>query len=70
MTEIERAYFSTFTIERLKALRNAVSKEQKDGFWRGTGYVRRVWMRPGGRSVTILINRRKIDAAIKERDNG
>ena len=68
MTNLEREYFNTFTLERLKSFRKAVSKEQKGGFWRGQGHVTKVWMRPGGKQIIIRINRRKIDAAIKERE--
>lgn len=71
MTDLEREYFKTFTLERLKALRKSVSEEQKNGFFRGTGYVVRSWQRPGGTQVFIKLNRRKIDRAIKElEENG
>ena len=69
MTNLEREYFNTFTLERLQQFRKVVSEEQKNGFWRGEGYVTRVWMRPGGKMITLLINRRKIDKAIEERLN-
>lgn len=70
MTNLEREYFNTFTLERLKSFRKAVSKEQKGGFWRGQGHVTKAWMRPGGKQILLRINRRKIDAAIREREGG
>lgn len=67
MSKLEEEYFKGFTLDRLKAFRKAVSKDQKEGFWRGSGHVVRVWMRPGGKQIHILINRRKIDKEIKRR---
>ena len=79
MTNLEREYFSTFTLERLKALRKAVAKEANHGGTRdpitempipdGGSYVTRAWMRPGGKIVWVTLNKRKIDAAIREREN-
>ena len=78
MTNLEREYFSTFTLERLKALYKAVSKEAKrcgaNDYFTGIpiynygSYVTRVWMRPDGKQITININKRKIREAIKERE--
>lgn len=67
MSKLEEEYFKGFTLDRLKALRKAVSKEQKSGFLRGRGYVVKVWIRTGGKRIHILINRRKIDKEIKRR---
>ena len=78
MTNIEREYFSTFTLERLKAFYKAVSKEAHCGGTRdpiteypiydGASYVTRAWMRPGGKIIWMKINKRKIRNAIKERE--
>lgn len=70
MTNSEREYFNTFTPERLKSFRKAVSEGQKDGFWRGRGHAARARICPGGKRILIGINRRKIDAVIGERKGG
>ena len=78
MTQLEREYFNTFTLERLKAFYKAVSKEAHCGGTKdpiieypipdGASYVTRVWMRPGGKKITLKLNKRKICQAIKERE--
>lgn len=78
MTNLEREYFSTFTLPRLKAFRKAVAKEANystEFDWsndcivhNGLSYVTRAWMRPGGKIIWMHINKRKIDQAIKERE--
>ena len=82
MTNLEREYFNTFTLERLKAFYKAVAKEtnfasdpydfdvdcSNDRQYDGKSYVTRIWMRPGGKKIEIKINKRKIRQAIKERE--
>lgn len=78
MTSLERKYFDTFTLERLKALYKAVSKEAHCGgtkdplteypIYDGASYVTRKWLRPGGKVIEIKINKRKVRNAIKERE--
>ena len=83
MTNLEREYFNTFTLERLKAFYKAISKEtnfggdqydfdvdcSNDSLYDGKSYVTRVWMRPGGKKITLKLNKRKIRQAIEERLN-
>ena len=83
MTNLEREYFNTFTLERLKAFYKAISKEtnfaddpydfdvdcSNDSQYDGKSYVTRKWLRPGGKVVEIKINKRKVRNAIKEREN-
>jgi len=79
MTNLEREYFNTFTLERLKAfyrvLSNKKAKFSTEYDWysdsivyNGTSYVTRKWMRPGGKVIEIKINKRKVRNAIKERE--
>ena len=81
MTQIEKEYFAIFTLDRLKAFYKAVSKEtnfgrrydfdddcSNDPQYDGKSYVTRAWMRPGGKQIHILINRRKIDNEIRRRN--
>ena len=78
MTQLERDYFNTFTLERLKAFYKAVVKEThftgtQDPITEypipdGASYVTRVWMRPGGKKVTLKLNKKKIRQAIEERE--
>lgn len=82
MTNLEREYFNTFTLERLKAFYKAISKEtnfaddpydfdvdcSNDSQYDGKSYVTRKWLRPGGKVVEIKINKRKVRNAIKERE--
>lgn len=64
MTNLEKAYFDTFTLERLKAFRKAVSRQLKFDA-RGVGFVAKVLKKKGGKQVFVRVNRRKIDEAIK-----
>jgi hypothetical protein len=78
MTQLERDYFDTFTLERLKAFYKAVAKEAHCSGTRdplteypicdGASYVTRVWIRPGDKKVTLKLNKKKIRQAIKERE--
>lgn len=82
MTNLEREYFNTFTLERLKAFYKAISKEtnfasdpydfdvdcSNDSLYDGKSYVTRKWLRPGGKVIEIKINKRKVRNAIKERE--
>ena len=68
MTNLEKAYFDTFTLDRLKAFRKAVSKQLKYDV-RGEGFIVKVWKRKGGKQIFIRVNRRKIDAAIKLKES-
>lgn len=81
MTQLEREYFATFTLERLKAFYKAVAKETEFGQYdnyhydsdgdlthNNGSYVTRAWMRPGGKIIYMRINKRKIRNAILERE--
>jgi len=79
MTQLEREYFSTFTLERLKAFYNVLSNKKANFSteydWHndcvvhnGWSYVTRKWLRPGGKVIEIKINKRKVRNAIKERE--
>ena len=80
MTNLEREYFSTFTLERLKALYRVLSNKKANfsspvyaGYdvelvYNGLSYVIRKWLRPGGKVIEIKINKRKVRNAIKERE--
>ena len=79
MTQLEREYFNTFTLKRLKAFYNVLSNKKAnfssdvdyDGkiYYHGWSYVTRKWLRPGGKVIEIKINKRKVRNAIKEREN-
>ena len=60
MSKLEEKYFAGFTLERLKAARKKISKEQKENH--GSCYVLRIF-----NSKPIKINRRKIDKEIERR---
>ena len=47
MTNLEKAYFDTFTLDRLKAFRKAVSKQLKYDV-RGEGFIVKVEKYPIG----------------------
>lgn len=79
MTNLEREYFNTFTLERLKAFYRVLSNKKanfKTEFdcendcikHNGLSYVTRKWLRPGGKVIEVKINKRKVRAAIKERE--
>lgn len=68
MTDLEKAYFDTFTLKRLRAFRKAVSKQLKYDV-RGEGFIVKVWMKKGGKQIFIRVNRRKIDEAIKLKES-
>lgn len=77
MTKLEKAYFDTFTLPRLKSFYKAVAKEANCStdwnysdhiVYHGWSYVTRTWMRPGGIAIEIRINKRKIREAIRERE--
>lgn len=78
MTQLEKDYFATFTLERLKAFYKAVAKETHYSgtqdpiteypIYDGCSYVKRAWMRPGGKIIWVKINKRKIRQAIEERE--
>lgn len=79
MTQLEKDYFATFTLERLKAFYKAVARETEFGqydydysngnpIYNGGSYVKRAWMRPSGKIIWVKINKRKIRQAIEERE--
>lgn len=78
MTQLEREYFATFTLERLKAFYNVLSNKKANFstsydyneriIYTGASYVTRKWLRPGGQVIEIKINKRKVRNAIKERE--
>lgn len=79
MTQLEKEYFATFTLERLKAFYRVLSNKkanfktvfdwEKDYIkYNGLSYVTRKWLRPGGKVIEIKINKRKVREAIKERE--
>lgn len=79
MTQIEKEYFATFTLERLKQFYKVLSNKKANFStefdWEndcikhnGWSYVTRKWMRPGGKIIELKINKRKVRNAIKERE--
>ncbi len=80
MTNLEREYFNTFTLERLKQFYKVLSNKKANFsteydwyndciVYNGASYVTRKWLRPGGKVIEIKINKRKVRNAIKEREN-
>ena len=81
MTQLEREYFRTFTLERLKAFYNVLSNKKANFstqynwyndmiVYNGASYVTRKWLRPGGKVIEIKINKRKVREAIAEKEAG
>lgn len=81
MTQLEREYFRTFTLERLKAFYNVLSNKKANFsteydwyndriVYNGASYVTRNWLRPGGKVIEIKINKRKVREAIAEKEAG
>lgn len=77
MTKLQKEYFATFTLPRLKALYSAVAKEANYSTSRdynyhivyyGWSYVTRIWRRPGGIEIPVKFNKRQVRQAIKERE--
>lgn len=69
LNDYERFYFKHCfgdNLERLKDFRKKVSKEQKDGWYRGEPYVVKVFKDKGGKNLFIQLNRKKVDAYIRE----
>ena len=61
MSRLEEEYFAGFTMERLKAARKKIAKEQKENH--GDCYVTRIF-----RGRLIKMNKRKIDKEIRRRE--
>ena len=61
MSRLEEEYFAGFTMEKLKAARKKIAKEQKENH--GDCYVTRIF-----RGRLIKMNKRKIDKEIKRRE--
>lgn len=78
MTQLEREYFATFTLPRLRAFYNVLSNKKAHNstyydysdkiIYSGASYVTRKWLRPGGKVITLMINKRKVRNAIEERE--
>lgn len=79
MTQLEREYFSTFTLERLKALYKSIAKKTNfssyydediygNRIYNGISYVTMKWLRHGGKVIEVKINKRKVRNAIRERE--
>ena len=69
LNDYERFYFRRFFHENLDALerfRKKLSKEQKNGFYRGEPYVVKFFKIKGDKIHFIKLNRKKVDAYIKE----
>ena len=69
LNDYERFYFKRFFHENLDALnrfRKAISKDQKNGFYRGEPYVVKLFKIKGGKVLYIKLSRKKVDAYIKE----
>ena len=69
LNDYERFYFKHIfgdNLERLRDFRKKVSKEQKEGWYRGEPYVVKVFKDKGGKNLFIQLNRKKVDAYIKE----
>ena len=60
MSKIEELYFKGITLERLKAARKKIAREQK--YNHGDCYVLRIF-----NGKTLKINKRKIDREIERR---
>lgn len=77
MTQLERLFRHIY-IRKTQSLYKAVAKEAHCSGTRdliteypicdGASYVTRVWMRPGGKKVTLKLNKKKIRQAIEERE--
>lgn len=81
MTQLEREYFRTFTLERLKSFYRVLSNKKANFsteydwyndriVYNGASYVTRKWLRPGGKVIEIKINKRKVREAIAEKEAG
>ena len=69
LNDYERFYFKHIfgdNLERLRDFRKKVSKEQKEGWYRGEPYVVKVFKDKGGKNLFIQLNRKKVDAYIRE----
>lgn len=70
LNNYERKYFQKHfgtNIKRLLMFRKKVSKEQSEGWYKGTSVgTFRTFRTKGGKSNTIWLTRKKIDAYIRE----
>ena len=69
LNDYERFYFRRYFHENIDALerfRKKISKEQKEGFYRGEPYTVKSFKIKGDKIYFIKLNRKKVDAYIKE----
>ena len=69
LNDYERFYFRKYfheNIEALERFRKSISKEQKEGFNRGEPYVVKLFKTKGDKIHFITLNRKKVDAYIRE----
>lgn len=69
VNDYERFYFKRYfhdDIKKLEYFRKTISKDQKDGFYRGEPYVVRHFKIKGDKLFYIKLSRKKVDAYIKE----
>ena len=69
LNDYERFYFRKYFHENIDALerfRKKISKEQKEGFYRGEPYTVKLFKIKGDKIHFIKLSRKKVDAYIKE----
>lgn len=69
LNDYERFYFRRYfqdNIKKLEYFRKAISKTQKEGFYRGEPYVVRHFKIKGDKLFYIKLSRKKVDAYIRE----
>lgn len=69
LNDYERFYFRRYfrdNIEKLERFRKVISKDQKEGIYRGESYAIRRFKINGDKLYYIKLNRKKVDAYIRE----
>ena len=69
LNDYERFYFRRYFHENIDALerfRKKISKEQREGIYRGEPYVVRYFKIKGDKLFYIKLSRKKVDAYIRE----
>ena len=69
LNNYERFFFRRYfrdNIEKLERFRKAISKDQKEGIYRGEPYAIRCFKTEGDKLHYIQLNRKKVDAYIRE----
>ena len=68
LNNYEKFFFNKFfgtNLKRLRAFRKAVSKEQREGIYRGEPYTYKWFNVKGGKLLNIQLSRKKIDKYIE-----